>query len=63
MILNNFSVLTHLVVASFDHEKGRLVFFYAHIESRERTAMFLGGVEQDRLIHRDPHGQPGPQCK
>lgn len=53
----------YLVVAGFDHEQCGFVVFDADKERGERAAMFLGGVEQHWLVHRDAHRQPRPQSK
>lgn len=52
---------SHLIVAGLDHQQGRLVLLDAHVERGQRTAVLLGGVQQDRLVHGDAHRQPRPQ--
>jgi len=52
---------TYVSIGSFDDEYGGLVLLDAGKERRHAAAMFLGRVQQFRLVHGDPYGQPGPQ--
>ena len=36
------------------------MLFHPVEECRHTTAMLLGGVQQFRLVHGDPHRQPRP---
>lgn len=54
---------SHLVIARFNHQQRRLVLLHTNEESRQRTSVLLGGVEENRLVHGDPHRQPRPECE
>lgn len=53
--------ISYLIIARLDHEQRGLVLLHPDVEGGQWAAVFLGGVEQHRLVHCYPHGQPGPQ--
>jgi hypothetical protein len=50
----------NLIVAGLDHQQRRFMMLHANIECCQTAAMFLSGVQKDRLVHGDSYWQPSP---